>query len=105
MIKLKVREIAEERGWNAGRLGRAARISNAAMYGIWNGVTTDPGIQTMGALARALGVPLCDLIEEDGTELVMAPKGSDGIEDGPGSESELDTFALNAGPSSVLVYR
>lgn len=78
MIILKVREVAESRGWNAGRLGRAARISNAAIYSIWNGATTDPGIQTLGALARVLGVQVADLIEEDGTDATMKPRPASG---------------------------
>lgn len=99
MIILRVREIAEERGWNAGRLGRAARISNAAMYGIWNGITTDPGVQTLGAIARAIGVPVCDLMEEDGTEVAVAPKPN---EEGPEGEVPITASSLPAGPSSFF---
>jgi transcriptional regulator with XRE-family HTH domain len=62
-VRLKVREIAEERGYTAGRLGRKAGLSNAAMYSIWNGITTDPGINTLARIARAIGVKACDLFE------------------------------------------
>ena len=64
MAKLRVKEIAEARGWNAARLARKADLSNTAMYGIWNGTTTDPGLQTLAAIARVLEVKIADLIDE-----------------------------------------
>lgn len=101
MIKLKVREVAEGLGWSPGRLMRATRLSNAGMYGIWNGVTIDPGIQTLGSIARAIGVAVCDLIEEDGVDVVVAPK--DKSEDGPEWEEQAsETIALTTGPSSLV---
>jgi transcriptional regulator with XRE-family HTH domain len=66
MAKLRVREIAEARGWNAARLARKADLSNTAMYGIWNGTTEDPGFKTLEAIANALGVKIRDLIDENG---------------------------------------
>lgn len=68
MVRLKVKEVAEERGWNAARLGRKADLSNTAMYGIWNGTTADPGLLTLEKLARVLGVRICDLFEESGED-------------------------------------
>lgn len=62
-VKLKVREIAEGKGLNASQLGRRANLSNAAIYGIWNGITTNPGIETLARLARVLGVDTCSLYE------------------------------------------
>lgn len=65
MAKLRVREIAEEQGWNAAKLARRADLSNTAVYAIWNGETEDPGLRTLEAIARALGVKIRDLIDED----------------------------------------
>ena len=62
-VKLKVREVAEAKGYNASQLGRRANLSNAAIYGIWNGSTTDPGIKTLARLATVLGVNTCELYE------------------------------------------
>jgi len=67
-MKLRVREVAEARGWNAARLARRADLSNTAMYGIWNGTTDDPGIRTLEAIANALGVKIRDLIDENGSD-------------------------------------
>ncbi|GAB4203669.1 MAG: hypothetical protein OHK0022_28120 [Roseiflexaceae bacterium] len=64
MSRLKVKEVAEARGWNASRLARRADISNTAMYGIWHGTTEDPGLKTLEAIARALGVKISELIDE-----------------------------------------
>jgi transcriptional regulator with XRE-family HTH domain len=36
------------------------------MYGIWNGTTEDPGLKTLEAIAKALGVKIRDLIDENG---------------------------------------
>lgn len=68
-VRLKVREIAEEKGYNAARLGRKANLSNAAIYGIWNGTTADPGIRTLARLALVLGVPTHELYEVIGTNV------------------------------------
>lgn len=62
-VVLKVRQIAESKGMNAAQLGRRANLSNAAIYGIWNGVTTDPGIKTLARLAKVLGVETHELYE------------------------------------------
>lgn len=64
MARLRVREIAEEQGWNAAKLARRADLSNTAVYAIWNGETEDPGLRTLEAIARALGVKIRDLIDE-----------------------------------------
>lgn len=69
MVRLRVREIAESQGWNAAKLARRADLSNNAVYGIWNGETTDPGLLTLVAIARALGVKLCDLVDEGSADL------------------------------------
>jgi transcriptional regulator with XRE-family HTH domain len=65
VVRLRIRELAEERGWNAAKLARRADLSNNAVYGIWNGETTDPGLLTLAAIARALEVKIRDLIDED----------------------------------------
>jgi transcriptional regulator with XRE-family HTH domain len=62
-VILKVREIAEKKGLNAAQLGRRANLSNAAIYGIWNGTTTDPGIKTLARLATVLEVETHELYE------------------------------------------
>lgn len=62
-IRLKVREIAEAKGWNASRLARRVDMSNTPMYNIFSGVTQDPGILTLIKIARVLGCELGDLYE------------------------------------------
>lgn len=65
MVKLKIREVAEAQGVeNAAQLSRRADIAQSAAYNLWNGVTTDPGILTLAAIARALKVKISDLFEE-----------------------------------------
>jgi transcriptional regulator with XRE-family HTH domain len=68
-------------GWNAARLARRADISNTAMYGIWNDTTDDPGIRTLEKIARALGVKVSALMEENGGDQGPHGKIEESIED------------------------
>lgn len=65
IVRLRIREVAESRGIeNAAQLSRRADIAQTTAYALWNGVTVDPGIQTLGAIARALHVQIADLYED-----------------------------------------
>lgn len=65
IIRLKIREVAEAKGVeNAAQLSRRANVAQSAAYNLWNGVTTDPGLRTLAAIAQALDVRVCDLFEE-----------------------------------------
>lgn len=63
-VRLKVRDIAEPRGWTAAKLARRADVSNTAMYLIWDGTTTDPGLKTLIKISKVLKVSITDLYEE-----------------------------------------
>jgi transcriptional regulator with XRE-family HTH domain len=65
VVKIKLKEVAEPMGWTPARLARRADLANGTVYGIWNGTIADPGIQTLGALAGALGVSVCELLQEE----------------------------------------
>lgn len=68
MIRLKVREIAEAQGLNASQLARKADMSYPPVYKIWNDPYTPVTTTTLMRLAKALGVPATDLIEDESTD-------------------------------------
>ena len=71
-IRLRVRELAERNGIDdAAKLSRAAGIAYATARRIWNndlGSVEDgkgPGIFILAKIARALGLRVVDLIDEE----------------------------------------
>ncbi len=62
-LKLKIREVAEARGWNAPRVARRADLGTMTVYNLWDGTTQDPGLLTMLRIAAVIGVPVTDLYE------------------------------------------
>jgi DNA-binding Xre family transcriptional regulator len=62
--RLKVKEIAQEKGWSQAKLGRAADINPRTMQGIYHDPYRDVAYSTLMKIARVLGVEVSDLIEE-----------------------------------------
>lgn len=68
MARIKVEEIrriAEERGLDPAKISRRADLGYTTVYSIWDGSTKNPGLQTLAAIARVLGVRTIDLIEDE----------------------------------------
>lgn len=63
-VRLRVKEIAKQKGFSMGRLQRDADVAYNTVKRIYKNpyhvITTD----TLGKLAKALGVPLGELLEE-----------------------------------------
>ena len=56
-------------GWSRAKLSRRADLSSVTVDKIMNGVTQDPGLKTIEAIARALGLKVTDIIlDEDDDE-------------------------------------
>ncbi len=71
MARLRVREIAEQKGMNitdlqlqANRLANA-RLTYATVHALWHNKTKRPDLDTLAAVARALGVAPGELIVAD----------------------------------------
>ncbi len=79
MARLRVREIAEQKGMNITDLQlRANRITNARLtyatvHALWHNKTKRPDLDTLAAVARALGVEPGDLIVAEEDELREQP--------------------------------
>lgn len=63
MIRLKVREVAEARGFSMGKLHRDAGVDRKTIQRIYREPTSEISTVTLDRIATALGVHVCDLID------------------------------------------
>jgi transcriptional regulator with XRE-family HTH domain len=63
-VRLKVREIAEAKGWTQSKLQRAADVNSRTMSGIWHNPYRDVAYSTLIKIARVLGVDVTELAEQ-----------------------------------------
>ncbi|RAQ94695.1 MULTISPECIES: helix-turn-helix domain-containing protein [Thermogemmatispora] len=64
MVRLKVREVAEARGFNMSSLSRAADVNFRTIKSIFRNPYKEVNLSTLAKIARALGVSTADLIED-----------------------------------------
>jgi DNA-binding Xre family transcriptional regulator len=64
MIRLRIKEIAEKKGFNQSSLSRAADIHFMTVKRIYQNPYKEVTTTTLDKIARALKVSVCDLIEE-----------------------------------------
>jgi len=64
MIRLRVKEVAQEKGFSQGRLSRVANIDENTLKRIYRDPYAIITTETLDKLARALGVPSSALIED-----------------------------------------
>jgi DNA-binding Xre family transcriptional regulator len=64
MIRLKVKEVAQEKGISQGKLQRRADIDIRTIRKVYREPTTIITTETLSKLAKALGVPSSELIED-----------------------------------------
>lgn len=63
--RLKVREIAEQRGWTQAKLQRAADVNRRTMSGIWHDPYRRVTYEALVKIARVLNVEVTELVEEE----------------------------------------
>ena len=63
-LRLRVKEIAEQRGMSMGKLERLADLSHPTIRDIFRNPYKEVTSTTLAKLATALGVPVSDLFEE-----------------------------------------
>jgi DNA-binding Xre family transcriptional regulator len=63
-IRLRVKELAESRGFNQSSLSRASDVSFLTIKRIFREPYKDVALSTLEKLAKALGVHVADLFEE-----------------------------------------
>lgn len=64
MIRLRVKEIAKEKGISQGKLSRIANIDENTLKRIYRNPTGIVSTDTLNKLAKALDVPVTALIED-----------------------------------------
>ena len=64
MIRLRVKEVAQEKGFSQGRLSRVANIEENTLKRIYRDPYAIITTETLDKLAKALGVPSSTLIED-----------------------------------------
>ncbi len=63
-VRLKVKDIAKQKGISMGKLSRLSDTSYRTIQRIYNDPTYMPTIPTLERIARALQVPTSELIED-----------------------------------------
>ena len=64
MRRLRVKEVAKAKGFTMSRLQRAADINLKTMQAIWHNPQHDASLKTLDKIAKALGVPFTELLED-----------------------------------------
>lgn len=64
MVRLRVKEIAESKGFNMSSLSRAADVSFNTVKRCWKNPYLEVTTTTLERLAKALGVPTGALLED-----------------------------------------
>ena len=75
MVRVRVREVAEQQNLDIAKLARKADLAYATVYKVWHEQMNDKGVGllTLAKIAKALGVRVVDLIvEEDRRTLRLA---------------------------------
>jgi len=64
MIRLKIKDIAESKGINQGKLSRLADVGYSTIRRIFDDPHYSVNFTTLERIAKALGVPAMELLEE-----------------------------------------
>ena len=64
MLRLRVKEVAQAKGYNMSKLSRATDVSFTTIKRMWTKPYSGATIDTLGKIARVLEVTLADLTEE-----------------------------------------
>ena len=73
MVRLRIRELAEQRGLNITELSRQARIGYSTAHALWHDKPENLNRTVLSKIARILDVQVRDLFAEDEDELPDQP--------------------------------
>jgi XRE family transcriptional regulator of biofilm formation len=62
-LKTVIKTLREQRGWSQAELARKAEVTDAYIAQLETGVRSNPSLEVLKRLARALGVPVTELLE------------------------------------------
>jgi DNA-binding Xre family transcriptional regulator len=62
-VKLRVKEVAEAKGFTQTKLSRQAELQYPTVHGLWTNPYRDASINTLAKIAHVLKVSISDLYE------------------------------------------
>jgi DNA-binding Xre family transcriptional regulator len=65
MAQLRVKEVAEKKGWDTVELSRQSRVAYSVILRMFNDPAYNATLETLQKVAKALGVRVADLLAED----------------------------------------
>lgn len=65
MVRLRVKQVAKEKGMSMGKLSRQANLDYNTVKRLFDDTHYSPTIDTLYAVAKVLGVTVDDLIEKE----------------------------------------
>ena len=74
MRRLRVKEVAQARGFTMAKLQRMADINLKTIQAIWHNPQHDASLKTLDKIAKALSVPITELLEDVPEELPQKAK-------------------------------
>jgi len=66
----RIQKLRESRNWSQQELEEISQVPQSSISRIEKGVLLNPGVETMRKLAKALGVPVSVLLEENVYDLI-----------------------------------
>jgi DNA-binding Xre family transcriptional regulator len=66
MATIRLKEVAEARGFDISKLSRKADVSYRTTWKLWNNPDANVSLEVLSKFAFALGVNVADLIDEGG---------------------------------------
>lgn len=100
MIRWKVRQLAEARGWNIGQLAEEAEIAYSSALDFWHGRARRVDLAVLNRLCNALECRPGDVFEYEPGGMV------EGYTEGPEAEEHgSEASALPTGPSVLSSAR
>jgi DNA-binding Xre family transcriptional regulator len=63
-VRLKVKQVAKEKGFSMGQLSRTSNVAYNTIKRIYDEKNYSPTMNTMMRIAKALDVSIADLVEE-----------------------------------------
>jgi DNA-binding Xre family transcriptional regulator len=63
MLRLRIKEVAQERGFSMGKLSRASDVSFNTIKRLMTHPYGGASVETLNKIANALGVTISDLVE------------------------------------------
>jgi DNA-binding Xre family transcriptional regulator len=64
MLRLRIKEVAESKGYNISTLSRAADVPFNTLRRAWKNPYYEIRLTTLHKIAQALGVPTSELLED-----------------------------------------